>query len=91
MVKKFNSPIRSLSAWRCRSALEDELLEDDDEDFNSDEEGDLECFDPDEDDPIIWEMLGDDLLALLEDELDECFELLDECLDEELELLDLWW
>jgi hypothetical protein len=33
--------------------LEDELLEDDDEDFNIDEEGDLECFDPDEDDPII--------------------------------------
>ena len=71
--------------------MEDEL-EDDDDDFNNDDEGDLECFDPDDDpdDPIICEMLGDDLLALLDDELDECFELLDVCLLDELpELLDL--
>lgn len=74
--------------------MDDELDEEEElEDFNSDDEGDLECFDdPEEDDdedPIICEMLGDDLLALLDDE-DECFdeELLDECLDEEELLLD---
>jgi len=72
--------------------LDDELDDDEElEDFNSDDEGDLECFDDPEEldeDPIICEMLGDDLLALLDDEL-ECFdELLDECLDEEELLLD---
>ena len=59
-------------------------------DFNKDDEGDLECI-PDDDDPIICEMLGEDLLALLDDDTEECDLLLllqDECLLLD-ELLDL--
>ena len=69
--------------------MEDEL-EDDDEDFNNDDEGDLECF---PDDPIICEILGEDLLALLlecllldDDDDDECFDDDDDDPDPELDL-----
>ena len=77
--------------------LDEDVEESDDEedDFNKDELelGDLECLDEllEELEPVICEMLGEDLLALLL-ELDECLELLplDECLLE-LPELDLWW
>jgi len=75
--------------------LEDEEAEESDEeedDFNRDEldDGDLECLlELLELEPIICEMLGDDLLALLL--LLECLLLLplDECLEPELPELDL--
>lgn len=64
---------------------EEEDSDEDEDDFNrdDDEEGDLECF-PDPDDPIICEILGEDLLALLE-ELDECFDDDDDDPDEDEE------
>lgn len=70
-----------------------EESDEEEDDFNRDEldEGDLECLDELlELEPVICEMLGEDLLALLLD--DECLELLplDECLLElELPELDL--
>lgn len=75
--------------------MEDEEAEESDEeedDFNRDEldDGDLECLlELLELEPIICEMLGDDLLALLL--LLECLLLLplDECLEPELPELDL--
>ena len=65
--------------------------DEEEDDFNRDEldEGDLECLDELlELEPVICEMLGEDLLALL---LDECLLLLplDECLLLELPELDL--
>ena len=67
--------------------------DEEEDDFNRDEldEGDLECFDEllEELEPVICEMLGEDLLALLL-LLDECLLLpLDECLLLELPELDL--
>ena len=67
--------------------------DEEEDDFNRDEldEGDLECLDELlELEPVICEMLGEDLLALLL-ELDECLLLLplDECLLLELPELDL--
>ena len=80
--------------------LDEDVEESDDEedDFNKDELelGDLECLDEllEELEPVICEMLGEDLLALLLLLDEECLELLplDECLLElELPELDLWW
>lgn len=67
--------------------------DEEEDDFNRDEldEGDLECLDELlELEPVICEMLGEDLLALLL-LLDECLLLLplDECLLLELPELDL--
>ena len=78
--------------------LDEDVEESDDEedDFNKDELelGDLECLDEllEELEPVICEMLGEDLLALLLLLDEECLELLplDECLLE-LPELDLWW
>jgi len=66
--------------------------DEEEDDFNRDEldEGDLECLEEllEELEPVICEMLGDDLLALLL--LLECLLLpLDECLLLELPELDL--
>ena len=66
--------------------------DEEEDDFNRDEldDGDLECLDELlELEPVICEMLGEDLLALLLD--DECLLLLplDECLLLELPELDL--
>ena len=73
-----------------------EESDDEEDDFNKDELelGDLECFDEllEELEPVICEMLGEDLLALLLLLDDECLLLLplDECLLElELPELDL--
>ena len=82
LMSLLTSSILSLSFWYL-SFDPEEAEEEEEEDW-----GDLECL-------IIWDMLGEDLLALeLEDEEEEC---LDEEWEEELEglllllLEDLWW